>query len=166
MVVELRELRAELPAVGRDVVNLDGTDGQPSRRIATEEVKLAVQFGDRQLGVGLDQSAACSPFTSVDLGRRGWCGRWGWRGWWRGWCRGRYRLRLARPSACGKQQSHYRNHGFHWNSPGAVHRFDAHRSSRHFPNYVYQFGVRLVKTPEALLEFPYHASSGHVIGRS
>src|SRR5688500_3194669 len=42
VVVRLRERRSELPAIARDVVDLDRTGGLPTRRIAAEEVELAV----------------------------------------------------------------------------------------------------------------------------
>ena len=64
MVVGLRERRTELPAVGRDVVDLDRTDRLPIRRIAAEEVELAVQFGERQLGVRFEQWGPHPPFAA------------------------------------------------------------------------------------------------------
>ena len=69
VVVGLRERRSELPAVARDVVDLDRTGRLPARRIAAEEVELAVQFGERELGVRFDQ---VRPDAPIRLRRPAW----------------------------------------------------------------------------------------------
>src|SRR5687767_6589108 len=67
VVVGLRERRSKLPTVARDVVDLDRTGRLPTRRITAEEVELAVQFGERQLGVWFEQWRPMHPLASVDL---------------------------------------------------------------------------------------------------
>src|SRR5262245_39796705 len=51
VVVRLRQWRSNLPAVGRDVVDLHRADRLTAGRITAEDVELAVQFGERKLGV-------------------------------------------------------------------------------------------------------------------
>ena len=114
VVVRLRELRPELPRVGRDVVDLHRA-GRPVgallRRIAAHDVELAARLGERELGVVHEQPGPAPPFAAGD---------------------GRVRLltvavsvapRLDRgPRACGDEQSAQRDCGFDRRSPARFHR--------------------------------------------